>query len=93
VTPDEALRRVRDPHEVLSMTDVELTEAAVTLAAEVEHLRVIEGRVIDLLYSADADIAQLLYYGHHLEWDENCAEDGEYWIYPGGKPKRPTVEG
>jgi hypothetical protein len=51
VTPDEALRRVRDPHEVLSMTDVELTEAAVTLAAEVERLRAIEARLRDDYYS------------------------------------------
>lgn len=54
---------------------------------EVAHLRGIENRVIELLDSADADVAQELYYGHHLEWDENCAEDGEYWIYPGGKPQ------
>ena len=44
MTPDEALRRVRDPHNILQMTDVELTEAAVTLALEVERLRAIEAR-------------------------------------------------
>lgn len=45
MTPDEALRRVRDPHEVLQLTDVELTEAAVTLAIEVERLRADVARV------------------------------------------------
>jgi len=45
MTVDEALRRVRDPHEVLQLTDVELTEAAVTLALEVEQLRAENGRL------------------------------------------------
>ena len=46
---DEALSRVRDPHGVVSMTDVELTEAAVTLAIEVERLRPIEARAQTLI--------------------------------------------
>jgi len=56
MTLDEALRRVRDPHEVLQLTDVELTEAAVTLAVEVERLRGIESQVQAFLHACDQAI-------------------------------------
>ena len=55
MTPDEALRRVRDPHNILQMTDVELTEAVVTLALEVERLRAIETRAQDYIKDPSGD--------------------------------------